>query len=265
MIDALGNPVGNAYDTLYRELSRSPTLRDIWRRHVLGDDYPAGFEHLSFLTFSELRRVAIAVGLRRGGRLLDLGCGTGGPGLWVAREASARLIGVDAALSGIVHARTRAQEHRLSATTHFATGTFEQLPMMANSVDAVMSVDALQYARNKETTLRNVALTLRPGGRFVFTVFEMHPATTDIPFLGADPLGDYRPVLTRAGFGIDVYEETAGWRERVEATYRAIMDAIGTIADEIGLLATTALRFEVALVLARPVYLRRMFGIAVKR
>ena len=53
--------IGQGYDAFYTGLRRSPTLQRIWREHALGAAYPNGFEHISFLTVSELRRLAAAL------------------------------------------------------------------------------------------------------------------------------------------------------------------------------------------------------------
>jgi len=66
----------------------------IWAE-TYGDDYPAELDPYSFTTWSELRRVVDALGLARGDLLIDVGCGRGGPGLWVASATGASLLGVD--------------------------------------------------------------------------------------------------------------------------------------------------------------------------
>ena len=47
--------MATAYDVVYSALPRSPLFSAIWREHALGPDYPAGFEHISFLTLPEMR------------------------------------------------------------------------------------------------------------------------------------------------------------------------------------------------------------------
>src|SRR6266536_1839389 len=73
--------------------SASPGIRRVWERAEPG--LPAEVEPFSFVSASLLRHVLQAADLGPGQTLADLGCGRGGPGLWLAREAGASLVGVD--------------------------------------------------------------------------------------------------------------------------------------------------------------------------
>src|SRR5688500_7669559 len=88
--------VAAGYDAVYAAIPRSPTFRRIWREHAIGPGYPDEFEHISFLTSAELTLMASELRLSEGALLTDLACGLGGPGLWIARECSAKLCGIDA-------------------------------------------------------------------------------------------------------------------------------------------------------------------------
>jgi ubiquinone/menaquinone biosynthesis C-methylase UbiE len=85
----------------------SPTQERIWR-DVFGDEYPEGVDPYSFVTRTELGRFATELRVGPGDTLLDLGCGRGGAGLWVAPATGANLIGIDIAESALVAARARA-------------------------------------------------------------------------------------------------------------------------------------------------------------
>src|SRR6266850_6096254 len=111
--------VARAYDAVYAGLRKSPTLQRIWREYVLGATYPDGFEHLSFLTVSELQHLAARLQIRPGETLVDLACGAGGPALWIAKATSARLVGIDASHVAVAHARDRANDLGLSSVTTF--------------------------------------------------------------------------------------------------------------------------------------------------
>jgi len=71
----------------------SPGIRRVWE--LVEPELPPEIEPLSFVSLGLLRQVARALDLSPGQALVDLGCGRGGPGLWLARAADATLTGVD--------------------------------------------------------------------------------------------------------------------------------------------------------------------------
>lgn len=265
MTDSDVERVAAGYDAVYATLPRSAMFDRLWRTHACGDDFPAGFEHISFITLEELRAMSRALRLHAGDTLLDLACGMGGPGLWMARENRAKLIGADVSMVALAAARERAANTGV-ASARFLRGSFAETGLGAGSVDGVMSIDALQYAPGKQAAINEMARVLRPGGRLVFACFELDPArVAGLPVLGTDAVGDYAPLLDNAGFDVDRYEETPGWRERVTAVYQAILDARPALTQELGEGAYNALAGEVMLTLQLRPYRRRVFVSATKR
>ena len=195
-----------------------------------------------------------------------LACGLGGPGLWVARETGAKLTGIDLSSVAVAGARERAAGLGLSGLAQFSGGTFAETGLGAAAFDGAMSADALQYAPDKQAALDEVARILRPGGRLVFACFEFDAArVAGLPVLGTDPVGDYRPLLERAGFDVARYSETPGWRARLTGAYQGIVDAKTPLTDEMGDAAYLSLLGEVALTLQVQPYRTRVLVSATRR
>jgi SAM-dependent methyltransferase len=74
---------------------------------------------------TELRRFARELQVVRGRCLVDVGCGRGGPGLWVAAVTGARLIGVDTDETALAAARHRAGQVGMADRADFRSGSFE--------------------------------------------------------------------------------------------------------------------------------------------
>jgi SAM-dependent methyltransferase len=258
--------VAAGYDAVYAAIPNSPTLARIWREHALGPGYPEGFEHISFLTLNELRAVADALHLDQTSSFVDLACGLGGPGLWVAQETGARLTGIDLSPVAVAGAADRAARLGLSDAARFAVATFAATGLPDASCDGAMSADALQYAPDKQAALDEAARILRPGGRLVFACFELDPdRVAGLPVLGTDPVNDYRPLLEHAGFDVASYGETPGWRIRLTAAYQAIIDEETALTTEMGATAYGALLGEVSLTLQVNPYRRRILATATRR
>lgn len=266
MTDTDVERIAQGYDAVYAAIPNSPTFDRLWREHSLGDDYPRGFEHISFLPLPELRGMAAALNLGAGSVLVDLACGMGGPGLWVARERGARLVGVDVSTVAVAAAGERARRLGLEGIARFERGTFAATVLEPASADAVMTVDAFQYAPNKRAALAEVARVLRPGGRFAFSCFAVAPdRVRGVPVLGTDPVDDYRPLLEQAGFDVLDYDESAGWSERVTATYQSIIDNREALIAEMGEAGYMPLFLEISLTLQLKPYTSRILVTAAKR
>ncbi len=254
------------YNAVYAATPHSPTLRRLWHEHAEGLDFPEQFGHISLVTVPELRRIAAELRLSPGDTMVDLGCGMGGPALWVARETGAHLIGIDLSPVAVEQASARAAELGLSGQAQFAVGSFVDTGLETDSAQGAMSEDALQYAPDKRAAIVEAARILRPGGRLVFTAFELDPQrATGLPVLGADPVDDYCPLLTEAGFSVDVYEEVPGWPEPMTTTYSALLNESEALTQEMGEAAATALFTELSMTLQQQPYRRRVLAVATRR
>ncbi len=97
--------------------------------------------------------------------LADLACGAGGPGLWIAAQCGASVIGVDPSSAGLAQARKRSQQVGLTDHSLYQQGTFASTGLGNGAVDGALSVDALQYAPDKTDVFREAYRILRPRGR----------------------------------------------------------------------------------------------------
>ncbi len=259
------NILRTGYNAVYAAVPNSATLRRLWHEHAEGLDFPEEFGHISFVTLPQLRRIASELRLGPGDTLVDLGCGRGGPALWVARETGARLIGVDLSTVAVEQATVRATKLGLSDQARFVVGAFADTALDPESADGVMSEDALQYAPDKRAVFAEAKRVLRPGGRMVFTAFEIEPSrVAGLPVFGVDPVEDYRPLLAEAGFTVEVYEEVPGWPEPVTTTYSALLSASGALTQEMGQAAAAALFTELSMTLQQQPYRRRVLVVATK-
>lgn len=241
--------VARGYDAFYEAWGRSPTLRRIWREQVTGPDYPEEFAHISFLPLVLLRELAAGLNLAAEHVLVDLACGAGGPGLWVAKQAGARLVGRDLSSVAVERATERLAGLGMEGRAEFGQGSFDHTGLPSACADAVMTVDALQYAPNKKRALAEVARVLRPDGRFALVAFELdeeHVAGLD---LWDDPVDDYRPLLEQAGFEILSYEQTPDWQAQVAGGFGAIVAEREALEAELGAAAAAATVLEASITL----------------
>lgn len=220
--------LADIFDDVYSKAAGSAVRRRIYEA-VYGDDYPGTLQPFSLVTWSDLRRIAVDLHLGRGDRLLDLACGEGGPGLWIAGETGAILTGVDISPVAVEHAAQRAHAMGLGRQASFQVGDFAATMLPAASFDGAMSVDALWITPDKGAAVREVARVLRPSTRFVFTTWDFGPETHE-----PNQIADHRPVLAEAGFAVLSYDTTPHWEESFRALAEAYQSARDELAAEMG-------------------------------
>ncbi|QFR98158.1 methyltransferase domain-containing protein [Streptomyces tsukubensis] len=106
------------FDALFHGEARSGGFSRVTR--IVDPALPPEAEPFSFLCADLLHHIAADLSLKEGEVLADLGCGSGGPGLWLARAAHADLVGIDFSPVAVAHARQRANTHAMKGTAHFA-------------------------------------------------------------------------------------------------------------------------------------------------
>jgi SAM-dependent methyltransferase len=261
--DGVFQVVHDGYEAVYDALPRGATFNRIWRENAYRGQFPIEFAHIGFLTLPEAHRLLELLQLAPGDVLVDLACGAGGPGLWAAQQSGTSLIGVDPADAGLAAARVRAQAVDLADRAAFQPGTFENTNLADASADAVITIEAFQYAPDKRAALQEFSRILKPGGRVGIVCFEVDPAkVAGLPVLGVDPVLDFAPLLTDVGFTIDAYEETPGWADRVYPTFSALVDASDALTSEMGQRAAGGTLAEAMLTVSSRPYPRRVLIVA---
>lgn len=114
------------------------------------------------------RVVADTADVGPGDRVLDAGCGVGGPATWLAAERGAEVVGVNVTPMHLDRARRLAEERGVADDCEFREDDFTELATVADdAVDVVWGVEAVCYAEDKREFVEQAARVLRDGGRLV--------------------------------------------------------------------------------------------------
>lgn len=183
------------FDLWYQNMADSSAADEIVRR-VLG--LPARLQSTSLLGWAALDDVVAALDVADGQLLLDLACGRGGYGLEIAWRSGVRVVGVDFSAVAIGQARLRAQALGLADRADFRVGELIRTGLAEESVDAVLVVDAIQFAEPLPQALREIRRVLAPGGRLVITCWEVDSTDERLP--EALRRLDFAEQLPHAGF-----------------------------------------------------------------
>jgi SAM-dependent methyltransferase len=190
----------------------------------------------SFMTAGEIRALALQAGVGPGVTVLNVCCGTAGPGSLITRELGCAYLGVDVSASAIDLARERCA----GSASRFAVAQVPPLP--AGPFDVVLLLETMLAFADKHALVGSVAAALTPGGRFAFTVEEGAPLTAaersampDEDTVWLTPLDELTGVLARAGLAVTWVEDySRAHRAQAQALADAFAADAAAIAAQIG-------------------------------
>ena len=130
-------------------LGRAEVVREIERR-VCGCDYGG----TSWTTRDEAQRLGELLGLAPGVRLLEVGAGSGWPGLYLATSMGCEVVQTDLPLEGLRIAAARAAADGLADTCRVTVADGAALPFETACFDAILHSDVLCCLEAKLSVLQ---------------------------------------------------------------------------------------------------------------
>lgn len=153
---------------------------------------------------AQYRNAFAALRASEGGRVLDVGCGTGGAARALAASFAEveRVVGLDISETMVAEARARTPKSEASAApVEFVHGDAHELPFPDESFDAAYSLRVFDIIGDPRRALSEMARVLRPRGRLAVNGTDIDAWTID---------SSYRDV-TRRIFHHACDAETNGW------------------------------------------------------
>ncbi len=144
-------------------------------------------------------------------RVLDVGCGIGGPVRYIASKFGCHVTGIDLTEEFCRAATMLTQRCALSDRVNFVRGDVLGLPFGDGSFDIVWCQNVTMNIEDKARLYGEVHRVLRPNGRFTFTEYEAGPAgdpiyplhwARDLPISFLVSRDEILATLERAGFRI---------------------------------------------------------------
>ncbi|WP_433290394.1 class I SAM-dependent methyltransferase [Pseudonocardia sp. CA-142604] len=228
----------DGYDQAFRALHDSRLVRRLWAE-AMGEQYPEEVDPFSSCCWWLLGQFVAGLRLGPGGTVVDLGCGRGGPGLWLARALSARLVGIDISPVAIELARSRAPQFLADDQASFHVAEFGSTGLEPATADAVVSVDALPFAPDLDAALREIHRILRVGGRLVFTAAQSRAQAPG-------SAGTWERHLEDAGFTVETRMINAFHHEHFRRLYTLWNEHAADLRSELGEVVAAGLLAEAA-------------------
>ncbi|MGC7094222.1 SAM-dependent methyltransferase [Amycolatopsis lurida] len=186
------------------------------------------------------------VGAGPGDRVLDLGCGIGGPAIRLARTTGAQVVGISNVATQIEQANARAGAEGMAGQVSFEQADALALPFPDESFDAAIAIESLIHM-DRDPALSEVARVLRPGGVLTAADFCVNAAVTperqhvidryrDLDSLSpVQPFDEFPPLLRRVGLepvelldaSSHVEKSVEMWWKRTEADLENLTNRYG--------------------------------------
>ncbi|KAJ7967120.1 Methyltransferase [Quillaja saponaria] len=105
--------------------------------------------------------------VKPGAKILDAGCGVGGPMRAIASHSGANVVGITINQYQVNRAKTHNKKAGLDKLCEVVFGNFLQMPFKDNSFDGVYSIEATCHAPKLEEVYAEIYRVLKPGGMYV--------------------------------------------------------------------------------------------------
>jgi 27-O-demethylrifamycin SV methyltransferase len=183
--------------------------------------------------------------------LLDVGCGTGGPAVYVARETGARVTGMSTSAEGIQAATQRAASEGLSDRVSFEVRDGMDNGFPDGSFSRSWALESSLHMRDRDRLISEMARVLEPGGRLTLCDFmlmrpldlrDLRRLRDDLTLLRdvygdvqMEPLEEYRRLAEKHGLQVDQADDLTEvtrptfehWRESANRAREPVTALVG--------------------------------------
>lgn len=157
------------YDAMYAAREASMITGKLYER-AMGDLYPYEIDASSSCDWPLLGTMVANLRMQPGHQLVDLACGAGGVGLWLARALTVYVTGVDVSATAVHLAAGRVRDFHLPAErARFGVGSLVSTGLPDQYANGLICVDALGFERDRRKVLGEIRRVLKPGARAVVT------------------------------------------------------------------------------------------------
>jgi tocopherol O-methyltransferase len=177
---AIGKKVQRFYDL------GSPYYLKIFGEHIHDGYYISGKESRPEAQENLIRFLAEKAAIKRGSRILDVGCGLGGSSIWLAKNLEALTVGITISAVQLNLAKKLAREQ--NATSAFLLMNAEEMEF-PERFDFIWLVAALTHFRDQRRFLKLAAQFLKENGKLI-----IYDWTLDENIQDAAKDRDIRPV-----------------------------------------------------------------------
>lgn len=143
----------------------------------LGIEALAPIDHFHARGFAATKELADLLPIRPGDRLLDIGCGVGGPARYIADRFGCRVDGIDITEPFVLAARRLTELTGMQDRVTIQLGDGQRLPYQDRSFDGAYAQHVTMNVPDRDKFFAEAFRVLRPGAFFALTEHGMGDAS----------------------------------------------------------------------------------------
>ena len=210
------------------EVSNLPAMREV-ERTVLGCDYGG----TSWTTSTQATQIVEMLGLRQGLKLLDIGAGSGWPGLFLADTSGCEVTLLDLPVSALAKAIKRARSDGIHDRVDAIAASGSALPFGNACFDVISHSDVLCCMPEKNEMLKECRRIATERAKMLFSVIAVTRNLSEADHRRAVDAGP--PFVDAPNSYVDLLKE-CGWRLKkhidVTAEHRRSLSALVKAFDD---------------------------------
>ena len=190
--------------------------------------------------------LALKMGVKAGDRVLDMGCGVGGPMREIAGFSGANVVGINNNAYQVARGTAKNAKLGLADQCSLVKGDFMNLPFEPETFDHAYAIEATCHAPDRTKCFREVFKAMKPGGHFCVYEWVSTPAydetnPTHKELLHGIEVGNGLPTITgasgvtdalkAAGFEVEECTDLADGPNRPHIKWYAPLEAKWSLSN----------------------------------
>lgn len=194
----------------------TPYYRSLWGEHVHHGYWTTGKESKEEAQDALIDHLTNAARIKKGSRLLDVGCGIGGTSLYLAKNYGVKPTGITISPVQVAMAQAAAEREKIDAK--FLLMDAQEMTF-DHSFDAIISIESISHYQNKLAFFKKAAEYLKPGGTMALIDWFKKEDLTPVQykkyivpiergmFVELHVMGEYKRFLESQGLKVRTIED----------------------------------------------------------
>lgn len=212
----------------------SPLYEKLWGRHIHHGYWITGKESKELAAQQLVDLLIRKSGLRRGAKVLDVGCGIGSTSIYLAKEFDCDVTGITISPVQVGMATEAAKAAVIKAPPQFRVDDANNISV-TGSYDIIWSVEMISHLNNRDNLFKRASELLKTGGKMCITDWwkddgiseadeqkYIHPIEKGM-LVSLPTFSEYKRHIDNHGFRLLYYEDISA---AVARTWDITSDAI---------------------------------------